>query len=235
MACGDAAAGWVATAAAPGCGRQAPSPIQPFTNWRRDMNRTGTQRRNVLGGITAALVAIAVGPAAAQADKPLRIGFSMARTGMLAERHAVAGEHLRAVARAGQRARRHGRRRHEAQGRVRRLRRPVQARAGGAHLREADHRRQGRPAARAVGHAVPHLDRAGAREVQVPDGRQHRGLGGAAPGQARLHLVPDVGDPGPHRRRADRAAEGSRTSSRWRCSPTCCRSPRRSRTSSSPS
>ena len=42
-------------------------------------------------------------------------------------------------------------------------------------------------------------DRAGAREVQVPDGRQHRGIGGAAPGQARLHLVPDVGDSGPHR------------------------------------
>ena len=132
-------------------------------------------------------------------------------------------------------ARRPRRRRQEAQGRVRRLRRPVEARAGGAHLREADHRRQGRPAARAVGHAVPHRDRAGAREVQVPDGRQHRGLGGAAPDQARLHLVPDLGDPGPHRRRADRDAEGAERQVGGGASPTCCRSPRRSRTSSSPS
>ncbi len=43
-----------------------------------------TSRRTVVGGLTAALLALGTGAATAQADKPLRIGFSMARTGMLA-------------------------------------------------------------------------------------------------------------------------------------------------------
>jgi branched-chain amino acid transport system substrate-binding protein len=43
-----------------------------------------TSRRKVVGGITAAMLALASGTVTAQADKPLRIGFSMARTGMLA-------------------------------------------------------------------------------------------------------------------------------------------------------
>jgi branched-chain amino acid transport system substrate-binding protein len=43
-----------------------------------------TSRRKVVGGLTAALLALTTGAATAQADKPLRIGFSMARTGMLA-------------------------------------------------------------------------------------------------------------------------------------------------------
>lgn len=44
------------------------------------MTRSSTRRAIVL----ATLAAIATAPARAQADKPLRIGFSMARTGMLA-------------------------------------------------------------------------------------------------------------------------------------------------------
>ena len=43
-----------------------------------------SNRRAFVGGITAALLALMAGMASAQADKPLRIGFSMARTGMLA-------------------------------------------------------------------------------------------------------------------------------------------------------
>ena len=43
-----------------------------------------SNRRVFAGGITAALLALTAGMASAQADKPLRIGFSMARTGMLA-------------------------------------------------------------------------------------------------------------------------------------------------------
>lgn len=43
-----------------------------------------TNRRTVVGGITAALLALVSGVVTAQADKPLRIGFSIARTGMLA-------------------------------------------------------------------------------------------------------------------------------------------------------
>ena len=41
-------------------------------------------RRTVVGGTTAALLALVSGLVTAQADKPLRIGFSIARTGMLA-------------------------------------------------------------------------------------------------------------------------------------------------------
>jgi branched-chain amino acid transport system substrate-binding protein len=47
------------------------------------MNPKNLNRRVLVGGITAALLALS-GAASAQADKPLRIGFSMARTGMLA-------------------------------------------------------------------------------------------------------------------------------------------------------
>ena len=43
-------------------------------------------------------------------------------------------------------------------------------------------------------------------KYKLPAGRQHRGVGRAAPGQARLHLVPDLGDPGPHRRRTHRSS-----------------------------
>ncbi len=43
-----------------------------------------SNRRAFVSGITAALLALTAGIACAQADKPLRIGFSMARTGMLA-------------------------------------------------------------------------------------------------------------------------------------------------------
>lgn len=43
-----------------------------------------SNRRAFVSGITAALLALTAGMACAQADKPLRIGFSMARTGMLA-------------------------------------------------------------------------------------------------------------------------------------------------------
>jgi branched-chain amino acid transport system substrate-binding protein len=48
------------------------------------MMPAGTNRRMVLGSIAAATLAWKIGPASAQADKPLRLGFSMARTGMLA-------------------------------------------------------------------------------------------------------------------------------------------------------
>jgi branched-chain amino acid transport system substrate-binding protein len=48
------------------------------------MNSSGTNRRAVVAGMATALFSIASGTATAQADKPLRIGFSMARTGMLA-------------------------------------------------------------------------------------------------------------------------------------------------------
>jgi branched-chain amino acid transport system substrate-binding protein len=48
------------------------------------MNNSGMRRRTLVGSLTA-LIGMGVGGAAfAQADKPLRIGFSMARTGMLA-------------------------------------------------------------------------------------------------------------------------------------------------------
>ena len=43
-----------------------------------------SNRRAFVSGVTAALLALTAGMASAQADKPLRIGFSMARTGMLA-------------------------------------------------------------------------------------------------------------------------------------------------------
>lgn len=43
-----------------------------------------SNRRAFVRGTTAALLALTAGIASAQADKPLRIGFSMARTGMLA-------------------------------------------------------------------------------------------------------------------------------------------------------
>ena len=48
------------------------------------MKFSKTNRRKVVSAITAAMLALATGVATAQADKPLRIGFSMARTGMLA-------------------------------------------------------------------------------------------------------------------------------------------------------
>ena len=46
------------------------------------MNRPLPQRRLVLGSLAAAGLALSGLPARAQADKPLRLGFSMARTGM---------------------------------------------------------------------------------------------------------------------------------------------------------
>jgi len=48
------------------------------------MKLTKTNRRTAVGGIAATILALASGGVMAQADKPLRIGFSMARTGMLA-------------------------------------------------------------------------------------------------------------------------------------------------------
>ena len=48
------------------------------------MKFSKTNRRKVVSAITAAMLALATGVATAQADKPLRIGFSIARTGMLA-------------------------------------------------------------------------------------------------------------------------------------------------------
>jgi branched-chain amino acid transport system substrate-binding protein len=48
------------------------------------MTLTKTNRRTAVGGIAATVLALASGGVLAQADKPLRIGFSMARTGMLA-------------------------------------------------------------------------------------------------------------------------------------------------------
>ncbi len=48
------------------------------------MTSSRTRRRVVLGGISAGLMALAASTASAQADKPLRLGFSIARTGMLA-------------------------------------------------------------------------------------------------------------------------------------------------------
>lgn len=48
------------------------------------MNRPPFPRRLVLGSLAAAGLALSGLPALAQADKPLRLGFSMARTGMLA-------------------------------------------------------------------------------------------------------------------------------------------------------
>ena len=199
VAGGEAAAGWVATAAA-WMRRAGAKPTRIDHHRRHEMNRIGTRRRMCSAASRWPSWRIAVGAAgAAQADKPRAHRLLDGAHRHAGERHAVAAQHLRAVARAGQRRAAAWTSAAPSAGRVRRLRRPVEARAGGAHLREADHRRQGRPAARALGHAVPHRDRAGAREVQVPDGRQHRGVGDAAPGQARLHLVPDLGDPGPHR------------------------------------
>lgn len=48
------------------------------------MNESRFPRRLLLSGVAAAALALAAGGVSAQADKPLRIGFSMARTGMLA-------------------------------------------------------------------------------------------------------------------------------------------------------
>ena len=48
------------------------------------MFRSDSSRRGVVKAIAAAVLALGVTTAQAQADKPLRIGFSMARTGMLA-------------------------------------------------------------------------------------------------------------------------------------------------------
>ena len=48
------------------------------------MNSSAIKRRSVVAGLAASLLALVSGAASAQADKPLRIGFSMARTGMLA-------------------------------------------------------------------------------------------------------------------------------------------------------
>lgn len=48
------------------------------------MYPAGSNRRIVLGSMAAAALALRCGTASAQADKPLRLGFSMARTGMLA-------------------------------------------------------------------------------------------------------------------------------------------------------
>ncbi|MEO6270214.1 MAG: amino acid ABC transporter substrate-binding protein [Lautropia sp.] len=48
------------------------------------MTPAGLNRRIALATMAAALLAAGAGPASAQPDKPLRIGFSMARTGMLA-------------------------------------------------------------------------------------------------------------------------------------------------------
>jgi len=48
------------------------------------MTLTKTNRRTAVGGIAATVLALASGGVLAQAGKPLRIGFSMARTGMLA-------------------------------------------------------------------------------------------------------------------------------------------------------
>jgi branched-chain amino acid transport system substrate-binding protein len=48
------------------------------------MKSTPTTRRVTLGAIATAAFALCAGSAWAQADKPLRLGFSMARTGMLA-------------------------------------------------------------------------------------------------------------------------------------------------------
>ena len=53
-------------------------------HWSNEMKFSFSHRRAFVGGITAALLALTAGMASAQADKPLRIGFSMARTGMLA-------------------------------------------------------------------------------------------------------------------------------------------------------
>jgi branched-chain amino acid transport system substrate-binding protein len=48
------------------------------------MKLKATGRRVVIGGIAAAWLGLSSGVSLAQADKPLRIGFSMSRTGMLA-------------------------------------------------------------------------------------------------------------------------------------------------------
>ena len=48
------------------------------------MKLMATRRRSVVASIAAAALALGSGLSYAQADKPLRIGFSMARTGMLA-------------------------------------------------------------------------------------------------------------------------------------------------------
>jgi branched-chain amino acid transport system substrate-binding protein len=48
------------------------------------MKNSATRRRVVLSGLAAAALSLGAAGAHAQADKPLRLGFSMARTGMLA-------------------------------------------------------------------------------------------------------------------------------------------------------
>ena len=48
------------------------------------MSTKGIDRRTWFAMLLATAVALAPGWSAAQADKPLRLGFSMARTGMLA-------------------------------------------------------------------------------------------------------------------------------------------------------
>ena len=90
----------------------------PTLTRRASMIRLTRRRRDWFSAASAA--ARSTGRAIAQADKPLRIGFSMARTGMLANAtpsqintYELWREQVNA-------ARRHGRRRHQAQGRVRR-------------------------------------------------------------------------------------------------------------------
>ena len=100
-------------------------------------------------------------------------------------------------------SRRPQRRRRQAQGRVRGDTTIGPSPASGENLREADHRRQGRSAAGALGHAIPLRHRAGAGAVRIPGGRQHGSLGRDTPNQAGLLWFPTSAMPDKHRRRAD--------------------------------
>ena len=171
------------------------------------MTPAGINRRIALATISAALLTATAGPASAQADKPLRLGFSMARTGMLA--NATPSQ----------------------MNTYELWRDQVNALGGmdvGGTRRKVEfvvYDDQSKPeqAVRIYEKLITddkvdlllapwgtpfHISIAPVLEkFKFPDGRQHRCLGRAAPGQARLHLVPDLGHSGSHRRRTDRDAE----------------------------
>ena len=108
VACGERASGLAGTrSSVDAADRRITHPVDRSTT----MKSRHPNRRSLVGGIAALAAWRWSRRRVAQADKPLRIGFSMARTGMLAQRDAVAAQHLRAVEGAGQRARRHRRRR----------------------------------------------------------------------------------------------------------------------------
>ena len=101
------------------------------------------RRRRVLAGMVGATAALAA-PAilrAAPSGKPVKVGGTLSLTGFLAQTAVIHKIAVGDDGRGDQRPERLPR----PPSRVRAARRPVQARRGAQPLREADHRRQGRP------------------------------------------------------------------------------------------